>query len=36
MLFDTHCHPNLSKDNNKIEIIKNFFEENKEGFLNFI
>ena len=36
MLFDTHCHPNLAKLNNKTEIIKNFFEENKEGFLNFI
>jgi len=36
MLFDTHCHPNLAKLKNKNQIIKNFFEQNKEAFLNFI
>ena len=36
MLFDTHCHPNLAKQKNKNKIIKNFFEQNKEAFLNFI
>ena len=25
-IFDTHCHPNLSKDKNQDEIINNFFE----------
>lgn len=36
MLFDTHCHPNLSKIKDKDQIIKNFFEQNKEAFLNVI
>ncbi len=36
MLFDTHCHPNLSKNKDKDIIIKNFFVQNKEAFLNFI
>ena len=36
MLYDTHCHPNLAKNKNKIEIINNFLEENPEGFLNII
>ncbi len=36
MLFDTHCHPNLSKQKDSKEIIKNFFKENKNSFLNFI
>jgi Tat protein secretion system quality control protein TatD with DNase activity len=36
MLFDTHCHPNLAKLKDKNQIIKNFFEQNKEAFLNFI
>ncbi|MDQ7008964.1 MAG: TatD family hydrolase [Candidatus Gracilibacteria bacterium] len=36
MLYDTHCHPNLAKNKNAEEIIKNFFEENSEGFLNII
>jgi len=36
MLFDTHCHPNLTKIKNKNTLIKNFFEQNKEAFLNFI
>ncbi len=36
MLFDTHCHPNLAKTKDKNQIIKNFFEQNKEAFLNFI
>jgi Tat protein secretion system quality control protein TatD with DNase activity len=36
MLFDTHCHPNLARNKDKQKIIKNFFEENKQGFLNFI
>ena len=36
MLYDTHCHPNLAKTKDKNEIIKNFFEQNKEAFLNFI
>ena len=36
MLYDTHCHPNLAKNKNKIEIIDSFLEENPEGFLNII
>jgi hypothetical protein len=36
MLYDTHCHPNLAKDKNTIDIINNFLEENPEGFLNII
>ena len=36
MLYDTHCHPNLAKNKNKIQIINNFLEENPEGFLNII
>jgi Tat protein secretion system quality control protein TatD with DNase activity len=36
MLFDTHCHPNLTKVKNKDQIIKNFQKENPEGFLNII
>ena len=36
MLYDTHCHPNLAKDKNTVEIINNFLEENPEGFLNII
>jgi len=36
MLYDTHCHPNLAKNKDKFEIIKNFLEENPEGFLNII
>ena len=36
MLFDTHCHPNLAKQKNKDQVIKNFFEQNKEAFLNII
>jgi len=36
MLYDTHCHPNLAKNKNKIEIINSFLEENPEGFLNII
>jgi len=36
MIYDTHCHPNLAKNKNKIEIINNFLEENPEGFLNII
>lgn len=36
MLYDTHCHPNLSKDKNKDQIIKTFFNENEKGFLNAI
>ncbi len=36
MLFDTHCHPNLAKQKDKDQIIKNFFVQDKEAFLNFI
>ena len=36
MLYDTHCHPNLAKNKDKDIIIKNFLEENLEGFLNII
>jgi len=36
MLYDTHCHPNLAKKKNADQIIKNFLEENPEGFLNLI
>ncbi len=36
MLYDTHCHPNLAKNKNTMQIINNFLEENPEGFLNII
>lgn len=36
MLYDTHCHPNLAKQKNKDEIIKNFRKENPDGFINII
>lgn len=36
MLYDTHCHPNLAKNKDKDKIIKDFLEENPEGFLNII
>ncbi len=36
MLFDTHCHPNLAKKEDKNLIIQEFFEKNPKWFLNFI
>jgi len=36
MLYDTHCHPNLSKQKKGEDIIKNFRRENPKGFLNII
>lgn len=36
LLYDTHCHPNLSVKKDKNEIIKRFKIENKSAFLNCI
>jgi len=36
MLYDTHCHPNYTKQKNIKQILKTFKQENKEGFLNAV
>lgn len=36
MLYDTHCHPNYTKQKDIKEILKSFKQENKEAFLNAV
>lgn len=36
MLYDTHCHPNYTKQKNIKEILESFKKENKEAFLNAV
>lgn len=36
MLYDTHCHPNYTKQKDISQIFKNFKEENNEAFLNAV
>jgi len=36
MLYDTHCHPNYTKQKDIKQILKSFKKENKEAFLNAV